>query len=111
MLIQEDLVTAQNNDAVFKFELRNDDDNPVDLTVLTSITAYLKASEIASDGTAAFFGVGTGIVITNAVNGKITWTVPRADLTTAGTKWYHIDVFANSQITTYYCGNFVIRAV
>jgi hypothetical protein len=111
MALQEDLEANVNNDAVFVLQLTTDElQTACDLAGYTSITAYLKASQTASDGSAVTFGVGSGIVVNNEVTGSITWTVPHTDLTTAGSLWYRIDVLSNSLTVSFLEGNFTVLA-
>lgn len=87
------------------------DDKPLLLSNYT-ITAYLKASRTASDGSGTSFTTSSGLTVVENYAGKFTWAVPRADVAAAGTLWYRIDIEDGaSRIYTLLYGNmFLISA-
>ena len=67
---------------------------PLNLTTVQSVTAYLKPYANSLDSLAKTYTVGSGLTITDSVNGKITWDIPHTD--TTGMTWYRVSVVDGS---------------
>jgi hypothetical protein len=89
-----DFTVLQNSDQSIPFAISNGA-GPYILTGVT-LTFYLKASNTATD----LSGYSNNPTVTAALLGEFTVTIPRADLATSGTMFYHIDAASGSLIDT-----------
>lgn len=82
-----DWTVVRSNQAKLTGQVFADDDDPLSLTGLT-LSLVLKASSTATDGS----GITFTPTITSSENGQWSQNIPGADLATAGTMWYRLDV-------------------
>ena len=90
MSLQVNLSAVQANDLLLNVAVTYQG-APLDLAGYTP-AAYLKASAATPDDDATVFAIGTGLTYTYETYGQFAWAIPRADVATAGTLWYRIDV-------------------
>jgi hypothetical protein len=76
------------------------DGTPLDLTGLT-VTAVIKPRPTSADSDGTSYAAGTGITVTDAASGAVSWEVPHADTAAAGQRAYHVRVTdADGRIAT-----------
>ena len=69
---------------------------PLNLAGCT-LALYLKASATTPDALATVYGEGTGLTVTDASQGQVTWDAPAEDVVIGapGALWYRVDVTAS----------------
>lgn len=76
-----------------------------------TVSAVVKASRSATDGSGTSYTQGGGITITNSALGEFTLDIPHTSNETAGTFWYRIDLTNGSEdVTTCLFGVLTINA-
>lgn len=100
-----DFTILQNSDESLAFEVMNGA-SPYNLTGLT-LTFYLKATNLTADGS----GFSNTPSVTTATLGQFTVTIPRAQLASAGSMFYHIDETNGSLIDTLVFGTAYILPI
>lgn len=109
------LSVLRGNDGIFALTLTyklmpNATPLPLNITGMT-LTAYVKASSTAADGSATTYTVSNGgLIITNTVLGYVTLGIPASANSTAGTFWWRIDAFNGTNATAMY-GYYYVLAV
>lgn len=93
MSAQQDISGLSGDDLLFSVSLTYNN-APLNLGTITSVTAYLKASQFASDASAKTYTTGTGLTITNSAQGQLTWAIPNGDV--PGNNWYKFRVVDGS---------------
>lgn len=83
---------------------------PLDLSTITSVTAWLKQDATEPDSTGKSYGVGTGLTVVSSPLGQLTWAIPRSDVGLR--RWYRVDVLdsASRNFTSVY-GRLIIQDV
>lgn len=98
------------NDLTLSVSLLNPAGAPLDLSTVTSVTAYLKRDATEPDATGKTYTVGAGLTVTSSPQGLLSWFIPRADV--GANRWYHIDVLDNSNhVETAVYGRLIIQDV
>lgn len=83
--------------------------NPLDLSTIQAVTAYLKPTAISPDATAKTYTVGSGLTVVNSAQGQLTWLIPHGD--TPGMTWYRFTVTdSQSHLGTAVYGHLNLRA-
>lgn len=93
MSVQQDISGLSGDDLLFSVSLTYNG-APLNLGTITSVTAYLKASQTASDTTAKLYTVNSGLTVTNSAQGQLNWAVPNGDV--PGNNWYKFRVVDGS---------------
>jgi hypothetical protein len=110
MATAQNLVALQNNDSSFTLNLTQSGE-PLNLNGLT-IQLYVKATETTPDSSATTYTVGSGVTVITSQAGIISWVLPHTAATTAGQKWWRVDVTdVNENVGTCIYGNLYIVAV
>jgi hypothetical protein len=105
--VQSDIQAIVNND-VYLYLTITYNGAPLNLTGYT-LKAYLKATRTTPDSEATVFTTSSGLTVTDAATGSVTWDIPHADLPDATNLWYRFDVIdASSEVFTSLYGNFTV---
>jgi hypothetical protein len=83
-----------NHDITWNFGVTIDG-AALDLTPYT-VKTLIKASATTDDSKAlhTYSSPSSGVMVTNAPQGLVSWTVPNADVPVAGIFWYRLDIVA-----------------
>lgn len=100
-----DFTVIRNNDTTVSFSI-SAGAAPYNLTSAT-MTFFLKANAAALDSG----GYSTTPTVTAALLGQFSVSIPKAQLATAGTLFYHVDSVISSANTTLVYGTVTIIAV
>lgn len=98
MATKQDISLNENNDENIKVTATTNvptDGTTLDLTGKT-VEAFLKPSKSTSDGDSSVWKgstATTGVTVTDAVNGKLTVSIPAANITTTQ-GWWRVDVLS-----------------
>ena len=110
MSTQVPLMALQGNDTAYYFDVTFNGDI-LDLTPYT-VKVIQKASNAALDSSGTTYTVGAGITMINASLGQVKLVIPHANVTTAGTQWWRLDIVDGaSNVFTVFYGALTIKAV
>src|SRR5690348_577466 len=109
MSLQIPLTAIQGNDNNYFLDVTFNGD-PLNLNNYTP-HAYLKATQTTSDGSAIVYNIGSGLAWVNQALGKLKLTIPHANVATAGTQWWRLDIVdASNNVATVFYGPVTIKA-
>lgn len=101
-LLPLSVIVNKDTSATFEVTL---DGGVVDLDPFT-VEILIKAKNTTDDSSALqnFSSPSNGVVVTNPAGGLVQWTIPRADIPTAGTFWWRLDITNGSLVYNVFYG-------
>jgi hypothetical protein len=111
--VEERLFVPEDNEVELLYTVVKTDGKPMDLTAVSEIEFYIKASRDTDDAAAVVLTkTDNDITVDNpATNGSGVVTIPGNAIATPGVRWYRLDVIFSGARRTVKFGNLVIQDV
>lgn len=109
MSTQVAIAGLSGDDLTFSVSL-TENEQPLDLSTITTVTAYLKPTPGSADSAGKSYGIGSGLTVVSSATGQLKWFIPRGDV--GSNRWYRFTITdLQSNLSTALFGPLSIRPV